>query len=102
MSRTIVQTITIPEDYGTPECTEPINFMLSAEGVPQEYLVPILLQGAEAYQRQVYLDEYEEEMPMGNKDFIDSAAAMNARLRIIDNIMHLPMVAGQIGINTSY
>jgi hypothetical protein len=100
MSRQITFTATIPDDTDDLEMDgRSFEYEVRAEGVDPEFVPAILLAGVEAFVRQTIRQEMEVENPMGNSDFMDQVAALEARIMILDMTVHLPD-RGQDGIVT--
>lgn len=96
MTRSLQLTIEIPDDVTeiTVENLPRIEFVVNAEGVDADAFVPLLLVVAEIHLQGEMREALSEQNPLEPPVLITAAAIMNARLRLVDEAMHLPMRPG--------
>lgn len=92
--RTVTLTITIPEDID--EDLGGLGVFLDASGVDPETVPPLVLAAVEATRRAQLAEAFTQTNPMATGDIIQGMAALNARLSLIDMLMHLPMTGGEV------
>lgn len=100
MTRLVVLTLEIP-DSDEDLSSEAFSLGLRADGVDQDLVVPLLLAGVESLQRHIIRDSMEESNPLGNAEIMDTMANADARLTIVDMLMHLPFPGGQSGLSAT-
>lgn len=100
MTRRIEFVAEIPDDADVSvEMMGRFAFTIRADGIESDAVPAILLAGVEALSRQQIRQDLEDESPLGNPDFMDTVAALEARIMLVDMAVHLPD-ADQIGIVT--
>jgi hypothetical protein len=72
-----------------------------SEGLPAEAVPMLLLGVVQAIVRQQVRQEMDEANPLGNAEMMDATAALEARLMLMDMVVHLPVVEDQQGIITA-
>lgn len=87
--RTIILSISIPPDMG--EDLAGMSMSLESKGVPHELAATFILAAGEVMFRTQMQSELSDNNPLASGDVIVAAAALNARLAVVDAIMHLPM-----------
>lgn len=86
--RTVNLSITLHEDEnGTPEG---MSFNTESHGVDGGGVVTLLVQAVIATQQQIFADEFEKAYPLGDREMLTALAQLNARLRVMDEVVHQP------------
>lgn len=94
--RTLTLTITIPEDMD--DDLGGLGIMLESSGVSSDVAAPLIIAAAEATMRSEIRDDLERGNPMATADVLDAMAFLNARLKAVDTLMHLPEAPPAIGM----
>lgn len=94
--RTLTLTITIPEDMD--DDLGGLGIMLESSGVSSDAAAPLIIAAAEATMRSKIRDELERGNPMTTGDVLDAMAFLNARLKAVDAIMHLPQAGPSLSM----
>ena len=91
--RHVTVTIEIPDHIEeiTGETIPEIKFTVMSQGVDADVIVPLLLSAAEGQAQAALLEQFRGADPMEQQDTIDALAMLNARLKVVDTVMHLPM-----------
>lgn len=89
--RTLTVTLTMPDDMD--EDLGGMSIVAEAVGVDSELAPVFLLAAAEAMMRSQIRSDMEKQNPMATGDLLDALAMLNGRLKVVDEVMHLP-VAG--------
>lgn len=100
--RVIQVRIELPED-ATDDVTSIVGMevSLSADNINPEAIPALILKAAEFLVQGRLTEQYATSMPMLQGDMLDSIAASEARLAIIDTIMHLPSTGATDRIETT-
>lgn len=83
---TISVTVTLDSEGGIEEASS----TLEAQGLPPDAAISLGVMAVVNYQRHLFLDQMQESDPLMNDEVRRSLAGQTARLRIIDEVMHLP------------
>ena len=86
--RTLTLSITTPEETGDDLAGMTMN--VETHGVNEEIAPVLILAAAEALMRAEIRDDMAFQNPMTTGDVLDAMAFLNARLKAVDAIMHLP------------
>lgn len=84
----VTMTINVPEREDGQALPE---FSFNGNGVDTDDMLQLLVAGAEGFARLMVQADLEKEAPFSNPEFVEATAALNARLLLIDTVMHLPM-----------
>lgn len=90
--RTLTLTITIPEDMD--DNLGGMGMSTESHGIDRDIAPILLLAAAETMIRVEIRQELEQQNPMTTGDVLDAMSFLNARLKAVDAIMHLPETAG--------
>lgn len=90
--RTLTLTITIPEDMD--DNLGGMGMSAESHGIDRDIAPILLLAAAETMIRVEIRQELEQQNPMTTGDVLDAMSFLNARLKAVDAIMHLPETAG--------
>lgn len=86
--RTLTLSITTPEETGDDLAGMTMN--VETHGVNEEIAPVLILAAAEALMRAEIRDDMAFQNPMTTGDVLDAMAFLNARLKAVDAVMHLP------------
>lgn len=68
-----------------------VEFGVILDGVPPEGAVPLILIVAESLTQKLVADHLQGENPLEPPALVEAATLLNARLRVVDEMLHLPM-----------
>lgn len=101
MSRSLTLIITIDEDSVEEDGfnTDGIVSSMESQGIPPEVATTLLLISVYGRVSMEMRREIEQAVPLQSEEVTGAVAALNARLRMIDEIMHLPEIGPTAGFH---
>lgn len=78
----------------------PLTSTIMADGMDSEHAVTLILMAVEGVIRASIMDTVREAAPLLNEELLDEMCLMNAKLAMIDEIMHMQMPPTR-GISTT-
>ena len=86
--RTVTISVTVTLD--SEGSIEEASSTLEAQGLPPDSAISLGVMAVVNYQRHLFLDQMQASDPLMNDEVRSALAGQTARLRIIDEVMHLP------------